>query len=135
MIIFSGNQSVQGVALGRILGCHFPESLRTRIILGHELGHNFGLKHDDGYHFSAGGRKLGTLMRTREVGAGHCCTDDYGFYRFDKVDKPARLTVVADCVKRWHCLDKVANDGVDNRNCLFFRITSELKENYFKVER
>merc|ERR1719462_397309 len=78
--VFIGNHSVQGVAFGRLLGCHFPESLRTRIILGHELGHNFGLKHDDGYHFSAGGRKLGTLMRTREVGAGHCCTDDYGFY-------------------------------------------------------
>jgi len=80
MKVFSGNHSVQGTASGRLLGCHFPESLRTRIILGHELGHNFGLKHDDGYHFSAGGRELGTLMRTREVGAGHCCSDDYGFY-------------------------------------------------------
>ena len=85
MKVFIGNQSLGGYAAGRLLGCNFPESLRTRIILGHELGHNFGLKHDDGYHFSAGGRKLGTLMRTREVEAGHCCTDDYGFYRFDKV--------------------------------------------------
>merc|ERR1711962_941167 len=80
MEVFIGNQSLGGYAAGRLLGCNFPESLRTRIILGHELGHNFGLKHDDGYHFSAGGRKLGTLMRTREVEAGHCRTDDYGFY-------------------------------------------------------
>merc|ERR1711872_747337 len=79
MKVFSGNHSLGGYAAGRLLGCNFPESLRTRIVLGHELGHNFGLKHDDGYHFSAGGRKLGTLMNTTEY-AGHCCTDDYGFY-------------------------------------------------------
>merc|ERR1711962_623942 len=36
MKAFMGNQSLGGYAAGRLLFCHFPESLRTRIILGHE---------------------------------------------------------------------------------------------------
>ena len=68
-----------GMAGGQVLACNLPESLRTRIVFGHELGHIFGAKHKDGFRFSVGEKKMGTLMHTAEY-HGHCCTDDYGFY-------------------------------------------------------
>jgi len=64
---------------GMVLANNFPESLRTRIVFGHELGHTFGAKHEDGFLFNVGEKKMGTLMHTAEE-HGHCCTDDYGFY-------------------------------------------------------
>ena len=72
-------------SIDRISACSIYHSLRSRIVLGHELGHNFGAMHHDGFHFRAGGRELGTLMNSQEK-AGHCCNDEHGFYRFD-IDK------------------------------------------------
>ena len=68
----------------QLSACSIYHSLRSRIVLGHELGHNFGAQHHDGFHFRAGGRELGTLMNSQED-AGHCCNDEHGFYRFDIV--------------------------------------------------
>ena len=69
-----------GKAGGEVLACNMPESLRTRIVFGHELGHIFGAQHNDGFRFKAGGKEMGTLMQTAEVCCGDCCHDDYGFY-------------------------------------------------------
>ena len=64
---------------GMVLANTLPQSLHTRIVFGHELGHTFGAKHDNGLLFNVGDKKMGTLMHTAESD-GHCCTDDYGFY-------------------------------------------------------
>merc|ERR1719341_1888083 len=62
-----------------VLVNNLQQSLHTRIVFGHELGHTFGAKHEDGFRFKVGEKQLGTLMHTAET-EGHCCTDDYGFY-------------------------------------------------------
>ena len=72
-------KGASGWAGGQVLACNLPESLRTRIVFGHELGHNFGAHHKDGFRFRAGGKERGTLMHTAES-YGDCCHDEYGFY-------------------------------------------------------
>ena len=62
-----------------VVANNFQQSLRTRIVFGHERGHIFGARYKNGYRFSVGDQNIGTLMHTAEYD-GHCCTDDYGFY-------------------------------------------------------
>ena len=47
-------------------------SLRSRILFSHELGHNFGAMHSDGYRLP--GTNLGSLMNSTEH------TSEHGFY-------------------------------------------------------
>ena len=49
-------------------------SLNSRILFSHELGHNFGAEHSDGYRLP--GTNTGSLMNSTE----ECCHDEHGFY-------------------------------------------------------
>jgi len=94
-------------------------SLHSRILFGHELGHNFGATHEDGFRFKVGERQMGTLMQSAES-EGHCCNDEHGFYsnpevKIDGVATGDEKHNVAGLIRKHRFL--VASFGDESRNC------------------
>jgi len=98
---------------------NLQESLHSRILFSHELGHNFGATHEDGFRFKVGEQQMGTLMQSAES-EGHCCNDDHGFYsnpevKIDGVATGDETHNVAGLIRKHRFL--VASFGDESRSC------------------
>jgi len=89
-------------------------SLNSRILFSHELGHNFGASHSDGYRLP--GTNMGSLMNSTD----ECCHDEHGFYsnpevKIDGIPTGDKNHNVAGMIRRHRFL--VAQFGDESFGC------------------